>query len=83
MNNLIDQIKLFCFLKLRPISEKELRRWECEIEKDLIQTNKIKECYVLINKINDFHIYSFFNEKQQCGRILRQRKKPRCCKMCE
>lgn len=72
MSKLIEQIQFFHVLKLQPIFNKELERWEREIEKNLIAINNLKESYVLINKINE-----------PCERILRVRRKKRCCKMCE
>lgn len=79
MTELIQQIKLFRGLKLIPVSVKEIKRWECEIEKHLIKINNIKECYV---RMYQKETKPSSIKKQSCGRVLRQRKKKICCKMC-
>lgn len=72
MSERIDQIKLFHFLKLHPISGKELKIWECEIEKYLIDINNIKECFVIMDQ-KETKASSI--ENQSSDRVLRPRKK--------
>lgn len=74
MGELLDKIKLFRTLNLRPISEKEHKRWMCEIEKNLIVINNVKRCYVLVEQIKTTSS-NCDNQKQTCGRVLRLQKK--------
>lgn len=80
MSELVNQIQLFHALKLNPISRKMKKIWEHEIERNLIITNNIKECYVFINT-NDMK--ARINENHSYARMtLRPRKKKNCCLMC-
>lgn len=51
MSESISQIQFFHTLKLTPISEIIREKWEREIEKKLIENNKIHESYVRIERI--------------------------------
>lgn len=70
--SLIEQINLFHFLNLQPLSKKEIIRWEKEVEKYLIDKNKIKECYVVIDRIKTSQIEK--RETNSSKRKLRERK---------
>lgn len=72
MSELINQIKLFRSLKLQPVSGKELKIWEREIENNLIDINNIKDCYVIMNQEE---IKASNIENQPSNRVLRLRKK--------
>lgn len=72
MSNLIDQIKIFHALNLQPICEHKRKIWELEIDKYLININKIKESFVKVENIK--HI------KKRTSRLKR---KKRCCILCQ
>lgn len=50
------QIRLFKALGLRVKAESELKRWEEEIEKDLIKKFKLKKCIVSLRRIDETKI---------------------------
>lgn len=78
----MEQIELFRFLKLNPVSQKKLKMWEQEIEKKFIILHNIKECYVLIDR-NEIKEKERSIKNISHGRVLRPRKKKkRCCVMC-
>lgn len=70
MSELLKKIKLFRTLELKPISKEIEIEWMREIDQDLITTNNIKECVILIEKIDKWN------------RKLRSRKARKCCHFC-
>lgn len=65
---LIEQIKFFHCINLRPISKGEQDRWERVIEENLINMHNLKQCYIPLNKQS-------VSEPQPQPRVLRVRKK--------
>lgn len=84
MCEIIEQIEFFHVLKLQPVSKKEVKRWEREIENNLIAINNVKECYVAIEPLNiKAAIKLIKNVSLLCSSRLRVIKnKKRCCALC-
>lgn len=78
MSTLITQIQFFHTLKLTPISKIIREKWDCAIEKKLIENNKIHESYVRIEKLE------LIRKNCPNPRYLLRRKKQtkKCCIMC-
>lgn len=80
MSELIAKIGLFHALKLQPSCENECRIWENEINKNLINVNAIRDCFVLLNQINvktniKTNKQTNLKSKIESDRVLRLRRK--------
>lgn len=56
MTEIIDKIILFRALKLKPILKEESMLWETEMDKHIISTFDMNDCFVRIKKIEDIII---------------------------
>lgn len=75
MGEIFEQIKLFHYLKLQPISKEEVKRWNRKVENYLrIMNNINRECNVVIERMN-----KETNNKIEKRRGLRLRQKKKCC----
>lgn len=78
MSKLFSQIQFFHALKLTPISEIIREKWNCAIEKKLIENYNIHESYVRIERVK------IIRKNQPRPRYLlrKKNKTKKCCIMC-
>lgn len=76
MSEIVEKIKFFHSLRLKPTSNDESIRWTNEMDRHLISLFNLNECFVRIEKIKKK------DKIASSSHVLRLRKKKKCCCMC-
>lgn len=96
MSEIIEKIKFFHSLRLKPTSNDETIGWTIEMDRHLISLFNLNECFVRVEKIKKKVVLIEKIEKSvvlvektkkndkipSSSRVLRLRKKKKCCYMC-